>query len=595
MNTKIMDDRVLYQPSTLTKRDLYPGVIILHTPPGALVDMDVPIITQCYTLNKESREYEEISNLEQWGFGFNYNMKKQNSTKKIKYTDILWTAFIDRVKRNDYGTEYKSFVVFQTKIFTKEFSIVQAVKLTFTLTNGDTIITDFINFVQGNDNTKAFFTKIVHDVYDRMADDKYVDLVDLARDLPNYTSEMSIKFKTNRRQLIRHHNPKSTMTPIKMIAPKVASVQENTVYFVLFEKQHNRPESDFLIEQFFVEPADCGFNMKLVDSTSLKSIELNSINTGMYQGKHFYQYYAYISKTHSQYYIVPFLFDDIQNDSVVHNITLTLQLPFNTKFSVDVTLSRDMRCSIVNIDNLMKKQIDALSRCDFDPSYFGFMPEHFHNGPKNFEDMDLDGFFDNINGIDLDFELSPPMVHDRDDGDVNDDLGSLPSFELDNDDQVGNGAPPMVPDNGKDQLGTLQPRVSDGDHEILDLNNFIPEKKEVPDNQDNHSIGSIDIDMDILNSMEFDLNKNYQGVGLIDDGDEKEFNMFQGGNNNERILGQEEETYDDDLMNDVDQFLSNEYPAPAPAPAPALPQYNEYGDRVDQYGNAMEEDDDDDL
>jgi hypothetical protein len=590
-----MGDSVIYQSSTLSKRKIFPGVIILHTPNGRSVDFETPIIVKPFTiLNEELKELEGGSyDVSKMVFTYKFPTK---STKKLVVNDekMLYNKFIDGVTRNEVGEEYKTFVVIQpSEMKGTDLSMVQAVELTFTMNDKSTVTTDKIFFVQGKVTKKKestvtideHFTHVIDTMYNTLSSGDPVDFPELIEQLPTFDNSKSFNHKMRSvNEKFREKNNKTKHQPIEMVSPHYLTVQQNSLFFVLLKKQENRPQSDYTVEQFYIEPYDCGFNINMVSDVDVDS--LYQAQEMMYKGQSFADYYKNALFSYVDYYVVLFTISDIQDDNTIaSNLSLTLQLPFNTMLNTYLVITKDARHGIIDLD-MLRTDVDAIGMMvQYDPNDFaGWINPNeqmsVDDGMAMFEgkqdDDDDTGKGKSLLNID---EYIPGFA---DDDIVEDEL-----FDIDNDsvdfdmsviDDQSMELPAPAPDNeSHDMYDFENPQAI-----LQGLNN---DQQGVED--DLLSLSDIDTDQqqqqgqiledDLLSLSDIDTDQQQQQGGV--DGDNLSLPSFDMSITDN--VDYQQESFNDHSEQQQEQEQYND------------PMYDAFGNMVDRIGNVIESDDDD--
>lgn len=539
-----MSDSILYQPSALAKRKIYPGVIILHTPSGNQINFNKPIEVKFFSgENGEWEELEDENYTDKIKFTYGSSIKK-NSLKKINVGEekMLYVDFINTITSNDPGSEFKSFVIIQSQGDLKkpEFSKIKAMELTFTMTDATTITTDKILIIQGIRNTKKaetleqHFQKVADILYSTMKNNTAVDFTNLVESLPHYNVSRIVGIKKSRVEYYREHNNKTNFEPIQMISPRYMFVEENALFFVLLEKHANRKMSDYTIEHFNINPYDCGFNITQANEIVFENLFM--ANEGLYKGHKFIDYYRNVTIPSDKYIVVPFDIYDIQEASVVSKLTLTLQLPFNTILRTDLIITRDVRPSIVELERLRFNIGSVGDPIEIDHGDFS----HIEN-MENLEEAEYHGADneDNMSFGSLELDMGPleKASHDGDDLVLEDDdvLGELgQDMSLDTllqDDQQ------QQPDQGNNNMvmGNLdlgQVNMSLGSHEDPKMN-------------DEDVLGDLGQDMSLFTLPQDDQQQQQPGQG----------------NNNTSLRSHEDPNMnDEDVLGEFGQDMSLDIP-----------------------------------
>lgn len=416
---------VIYQSVALSKRKLFPGIFILHTPLGVTVDVQRGIDVKAYKIDNGSDSYTEITDLtslnmftplrEPKPFEFTYNIDTKKQFKDGDFRGQSIKQFITDITSNDQNSEYKLITCFQPSEMKGSVRVnVQGVILTFHMSDDTTVTTDFIYFTQGQKsaNRKKNTAMDIGDFYNELLKQVHQGIVDntnlgqLAKELPSYVNEYEQSYKFHHQEnRFRQNNPNATLVDeLEFSSPKYIVVQENAVFFILVHKQTYRPDTDYMMSTFQTVPYNIGF--KLESSGTVDSSVLFQSKTHTYRGETYDSYYEYLSEPHDSYYILSFKVTDIVLDMVDRPESFQLNITFShgDVYKTVLTTVEDNRYVIMSLERLRISPDEIGETIDIDDSNFGL--SNLLPSDEEINDM-LD---DDEMIMDLDIPMSPPNM-----------------------------------------------------------------------------------------------------------------------------------------------------------------------------------------
>jgi hypothetical protein len=538
-----MSQSIVLQTTVLAKRNIYPGVFILHLDPQITVDMSRGISVEAFDLNDDVIDIESLKRTTDGGkvfpfqFVFSYPLgtRDQKKEKSITFGDrtMPLNDYISFVTKNRPEDAYKLVTCIQPSQMAGPVRVkVQKVFLTFYLSNDSTFRTNEITFVQGNKeelkkvNTgynvfsynDIWLPKLYNDIKSKKT------LYDIAHEAMDENIVVSGKSsdlkKRSGNYKFREDNKNSNFKPIEMLSSRYITKQNDAIFFLMLHSDGGRPDTDYVIESYVTEPSNVGF-----DITRLGSVETSDLidaENKTYLGHSFNEYYDLLLENNTKYHIFVFKIRDVilDDNTTPTSLTFSITLPFNTTLTTPLQIVSDDRYGIVSLDRMKYHTEDVGSVIELND-------DDFTDNGSGYEYIDDDHIDDVDNTIGID-ELPPVSPNQMDDQPPASPFDLAYLDDLD-DDELAPTNPFLLDDSDDDQ----QPQPPASPFQLDDLDEEAP----------------------IDNYQHMDIDNN---VEQLDDGD-------------------------------------MEISSPVQTQIPYATQYNEYGDPVDGNGNTIEDDKDDDY
>jgi hypothetical protein len=539
-----MSNSIILQSTVLAKRNIYPGVFILHLETGITVDMTRGISVEAFDMNNVVIEIESLKRTTDGGkvvpfeFVFSFPIGTQNKIKEKKITigntTMPLNTYISFVTKNNPEDIYKLVTCIQPSQMAGPMrSKVQKVFLTFYLSNGSTFRTNAISFVQGGKdelknvntgyNVFSYNQIWLPKLYDDIASGQksLYAIAHEAIDENIVVTEVSQALKKRRGNYkFREDNKNSKFKPIEMVSSRYITKQNDAIFFVMLHSDTDRPDTDYVIESMITEPSNVGFAMTRLGSVETSDLVDAELKT--YLGHPFKEYYDLLLENNTKYHIVIFkIYDVLLDDNTTPtSLTLSITLPFNVTLTTPLQIVSDNRYGIVSLDRMKHRIEDVGSVIELnDDDFNNTVPANEYAWNIDDDNIDhddrMDEFIANIeNTVGID-DQPPSSPFGLDDLDDDDELAPTNPFKLDGGDDDQHAQPPASPF----QLDDLDEEAPIDNYQFMDIDNDVEQ---------------------------------------LDDGD-------------------------------------MEISSPVQTQIPYATQYNEYGDAVDNYGRTIEDDNDDDY